>query len=85
MSVVTFQNFIVMQMTPSFIYRLTQAVLLVKMSQLDQWKPVSWTLSSGRPRTNLCLMTTKPSLFQKHHDIYFKRLLLTLSGSDIAM
>ena len=31
----------------SFIHRLTQAVLLVKMRQLDQWKPVSRTLSSG--------------------------------------
>ena len=45
--VVTFQKFIVMQMTPNFIYRLTQAVLLVKMRQLDQWKPVSGTLSCG--------------------------------------
>ena len=32
---------------PSFIYPLTQVVLLVKMGQLDQWKPVSRTLSSG--------------------------------------
>ena len=31
----------------SFIYRLTQAVLLVKMRNLDQWKPVSRTLSNG--------------------------------------
>ena len=30
-----------------FIYRLIQAVLLVEMRQLDQWKPVSRTLSSG--------------------------------------
>ena len=39
-----------MQMTPSFMYSLTQAVLLVKMGQLDQWTPVSRTLSSGWPR-----------------------------------
>ena len=55
-----------MQMTPSFTYRLTQAVLLVKMRyKLDQRKTVSRTLrslSSGRPRTNLRLMTTKPNL-----------------------
>ena len=36
LSVVTFEKFIAMQMTPSFIYRLTQAVLLFKMRQLDQ-------------------------------------------------
>ena len=30
-----------------FIYRLTQAVLLVKMRHLDQWKPVSRTLCNG--------------------------------------
>ena len=47
LSVVTFQKFIVTQMTPSFIYRSTQAVLLVKTKQLDQWKPVSRMLSSG--------------------------------------
>ena len=47
LSVVTFQKFIVMRMTPSFVYRLTQAVLLVKMRQFDQWKSVSLTLSSG--------------------------------------
>ena len=47
LSVITFLKFIVIQMTPSFIYPLTQAVLLVKMGQLDQWKPVSRSLSIG--------------------------------------
>ena len=61
MSVVTFQKFIVRQMTLSFIYRLTQAVLLVKMRQLDKWNPVSQTLSSGSPRIILCLMATNPN------------------------
>ena len=62
LSVITYLKFIVIQMTSSFINRLTQAVLLVKTGQLDQWKPVSRTLGSGWPRTNLCLMTTKPNL-----------------------
>ena len=35
--------------------------------------------------TNLCLMTTKPNLLEQPHDIYKKRLLLTLSGQEIAM
>ena len=47
LSVITYLKLIVIQMTPGFIYRLTQAMLLVKMRQLDQWKPVSRTFSSG--------------------------------------
>ena len=61
MSVVTFQKFIVRQMNPSFIYRLTQAVLLVKMRQLGKWNPVSQTLSSESPRIILCLIATNPN------------------------
>ena len=47
LSVVIFQKFLVTQLTPSFIYLLTQVMLPVKMRQLDQWKPVSRTSSIG--------------------------------------
>ena len=47
LSVATFHQFTVMQMTPSFIYLSTEAVLLVKTKQLDQCKPVSRMLRSG--------------------------------------